>query len=72
MVTIAEKKRFVEYVLSTYMESEKLTIWMGNQLFGLARQSIDHTTDGKQLPTPILNVPAHNGDEENNVAEKED
>jgi len=33
-------EEFFEFVLSTYKESEKLTIWMGDQLIGKATQAI--------------------------------
>jgi hypothetical protein len=38
-----ERKRFVEFVLSTYMEGERLTTWMGDQLFGKAVQQLELT-----------------------------
>jgi hypothetical protein len=33
-------KEFFEFVLGTYKESEKLTIWMGDQLVGKATQAL--------------------------------
>jgi hypothetical protein len=33
-------EEFFEFVLSTYKESEKLTIWLGDQLVGKAAQAI--------------------------------
>lgn len=56
LVSLAEKKKFVEFVLDQYMGDIRLALWMGDQLFGKAPQSIDHTTKGKELPTPILNA----------------
>lgn len=49
-----EKKKFVEFILDQYMGDMRLALWFGDQLFGRAPQSIDHTTLGEKLPTPIL------------------
>lgn len=49
-----EKQKFIDFILETYMGDMRLAQWFGNQLFGAAPQSIDHTTNGKDLPTPIL------------------
>jgi hypothetical protein len=47
-----DRKRFVEFVLSTYMESERLTTWMGDQLFGKAAQQLELTgPEGAPLET---------------------
>lgn len=54
LVSSKDKAEYVEFVLSTYKESPDLTKWLGNQLYGQAPQSIDHTTKGEKLPTPIL------------------
>lgn len=57
-VSDEEKKKFVEFILDQYMGDMRLALWFGNQLFGQAPQSIDHTTMGEKLPTPLLaNVP---------------
>lgn len=42
----ADIEEFFEFVLSTYKESEKLTIWMGDQLIGKATQSISGPDGG--------------------------
>ncbi len=55
-VSDAERKKFVEFVLDQYMGDMRLAQWFGNQLFGQAPQSIDHTTLGKELPVPILEI----------------
>lgn len=34
--------------------------------FGKAPQALDHTTNGKELPTPIFDVFSNNCDKENN------
>lgn len=39
-------EEFFEFVLSTYKESEKLTIWMGDQLIGKATQAISGPDGG--------------------------
>jgi len=49
MVSLAEKKKFVEFVLSTYMEDPRLTVWVGDQIFGKAQQSVDLTSAGKPI-----------------------
>lgn len=68
-VTDAEKKKFVEFILDTYMGDMRVAVWLGNQLFGQAPQSIDHTTMGKELPTPILgNVSSNNSSSEDTGA----
>lgn len=45
---------FNEFVLSNYMESDKLTIWLGEQIYGKAMQAMEVTgADGKDLiPQP--------------------
>lgn len=40
-------------------------------LDGKPHQSIDHTTGGKELPIPILNVFTHDSNEKDNVDEQE-
>lgn len=39
-------EEFFEFVLSTYKESEKLTIWIGDQLIGKATQAISGPDGG--------------------------
>jgi hypothetical protein len=39
-------EEFFEFVLSTYKESEKLTIWLGDQLIGKATQAISGPDGG--------------------------
>jgi hypothetical protein len=41
----ADRKKFVEFVLSTYMGDMRLAVWLGDQLFGKAPQPLsnDHT-----------------------------
>lgn len=64
-VTEAERKKFVEFVLETYMGDMNLARWMGDHLFAKPVQSIDHTTKGEKLPTPILStVPDEKQDHE--------
>lgn len=50
----------VEEIIKTAQERAKegdarLIVFILEQIFGKAPQSIDHTTLGKELPTPILN-----------------
>ena len=47
---------FIEFLMDNYKESDKLMIWMGDQIFHKAPQSIDHTTLGKELPQPIMQI----------------
>lgn len=41
-------------------------------LDGKPHQSVDHTTLGKELPTPIINVLGNNSNTESNSTEEED
>ena len=54
MVSPAEKRKFVEFILDQYMGDMRLATWMGDHLFVKPVQQIDHTTGGEKLPTPIL------------------
>ncbi len=47
---------FFEFLRDNYKEDSRLMVWVGDHLLGKAPQSIDHTTLGKELPTPILNA----------------
>lgn len=58
-VSEEERAKFVEFILDQYMGDMRLAQWFGNQLFGQAPQSIDHTTNGKELPTPLYVPPKH-------------
>lgn len=40
MVSFAERKKFVEFVLSTYMGDMRLATWMGDHLFPKPAQTI--------------------------------
>jgi hypothetical protein len=60
-VSDKDKADFVEFILGAYMSDMRLAQWFGNQLFGQAPQSIDHTTMGEKLPTPILGVQSDHG-----------
>lgn len=46
MVSIAEKKKFVEFILDQYMGDMRLALWMGDQLFGKAPQAITGADGG--------------------------
>ena len=39
-------------------------IW--SYIDGMPKQSVDHTTNGQQLPQPIINVPTNNSNSEDN------
>jgi hypothetical protein len=39
-VSDEDRAKFVEFVLSTYMEDVKLTIWVGDQLYGKPTQAV--------------------------------
>jgi hypothetical protein len=60
-VSEEEKLKLVEFILDQYMGDMRLAQWFGNQLFGQAPQSIDHTTQGEKLPTPILGATTQDG-----------
>jgi hypothetical protein len=55
-VTEKDRKQFVEFVLATYMGDMRLAQWMGDHLFMKPRQDVDVTTNGKELPVPIINL----------------
>lgn len=49
-VSDEDRAEFVEFVLSTYKESERLTMWVGDQIYGKPGQSIALTNpDGSDL-----------------------
>ena len=47
---------FIEFLLANYMEDSKLMTWMGDHLFQKLPQAVDVTTNGKDLPVPIINL----------------
>lgn len=51
----ADIEEFFEFLKDNYKEDMRLMQWVGDHLLGKPSQSIDHTTLGKELPTPILN-----------------
>lgn len=65
MVSFEERKKFVEFILDTYMGDMRLAVWLGNQLFGQAPQALDVTSDGKELPQPLLYALDNERHEEN-------
>jgi hypothetical protein len=47
-------EEFFEFVLSTYKESERLTIWLGDQLIGKASQQMEISgPEGEPLETNL-------------------
>lgn len=57
---------FVQFTKENYMGDMGVHKWTGAQLFGAPSQSIDHTTLGEKLPTPLLaNVPTDDSPKEN-------
>lgn len=60
-VTEKDRKQFAEFIKSVYMGDMSIAKWYGDNSFAKPVQSIDHTTGGEKLPTPILsNVPSDN------------
>lgn len=55
-VTEEQRKEFTEFMLENYMGDMRLAQWFGDHAFAKPKEYIDHTTNGKDLPTPILNV----------------
>ena len=53
-VTDEERRKFAEFMLETYMGDMRLAVWFGDHAFAKPVEYIDHTTKGKELPTPIL------------------
>jgi hypothetical protein len=39
-VSDAERKKFVEFILDSYMGDMRLAVWLGDQLFGRAPQPL--------------------------------
>ena len=70
-VSEEDRQTFVEFMLSNYMGDMRLATWVGDQLYGKAPQSVDLTTKGEALPTPILNVLRDNSDKEGNETKEE-
>lgn len=67
--TEQERIDMVEMVKTHMVDDLKLLQFAVEQNFGKAPQSIDHTTLGKELPTPILNaLPSDDSAEENTAA----
>lgn len=52
-----ERKKFVEFCLETYMGDMRLAVWVGQNMFAKPIEYVDHTTNGKELPTPLMQVP---------------
>lgn len=52
----ADIAEFFEFLKDNYKEDMRLMQWVGDHILGKPAQSIDHTTLGKELPTPILNA----------------
>lgn len=64
-----ERRKFVEFVHETYMGDIRLAIFYGQNAFAKPVEHIDHTTAGKELPTPILNaLPSDNSPKEDTSA----
>ncbi len=60
-VSEEDRNTFVEFMLSNYMGDMRLATWVGEHLFAKPKQDVDVTTNGKDFPTPILNVLGDNG-----------
>lgn len=58
--------------LQTYLNNPMNHKHVVELLDGKPHQSIDHTTMGKELPQPIINVPVNNSYTEGNSDEEED
>lgn len=68
-VTDEERRKFVEFMLDQYMGDMRLALWFGDHAFAKPLQYVDHTTNGKDLPQPILHAIQHNdSDEKGSVA----
>lgn len=62
VMTKKDVDTFVSYLLSSYKKEPRIALWMADHIFGKAPLSIDHTTKGDKLPTPILShVPSDDG-----------
>ena len=56
-VTHKDREKFSQWVLANYQKDINLAKWLGDQIYGKAQSSVELTTDGKELPTPILQLP---------------
>lgn len=54
--TQADIEEFFEFLKDNYKEDMRLMQWLGDHLLGRPPQSIDHTTLGKELPQPIMQI----------------
>jgi hypothetical protein len=52
--TEADIAEFFEFLKDNYKEDMRLMQWVGDHILGKPQQAIDHTTNGKELPQPIL------------------
>lgn len=70
----AVKEAVVASLLTKALEGDVVAIKeVGNRIDGLPKQFIDHTTNGKDLPTPLLqgivDVPTNDSSTEDNQAQ---
>lgn len=69
-VTDEERRKFVEFMLDQYMGDMRLALWFGDHAFAKPLQYVDHTTNGKELPQPILYGLSNNdGDEKGSASQ---
>lgn len=67
-----ERRKFVEFVHETYMGDMRLAIFYGQNAFAKPVEHVDHTTLGKEMPTPIAPyVPRNDSVPQNSEATKE-
>lgn len=68
----ADIEEFFEFLKDNYKEDMRLMQWVGDHLLGKPQQSIDHTSAGKEMPSPILNaIPSDNSASQDTEAQKE-
>ena len=68
-VSDAERHKFADFVMDQYMGDMRLALFFGQNAYAAPIKHLDHTTLGKELPTPILaHVPSDECTEENTAA----
>lgn len=59
---------YVQFTKENYMGDMKVHGWVGDHLFPKIKQEIDVTTNGKDLPTPIMHVLPNDSHKEDSSA----
>lgn len=55
-VSEEDRRTFAAFMMESYMGDMGIAKWVGDHLFAKPVQALDHTTNGKDMPSPILCV----------------